>query len=98
MLTQTYPNHPGYKVSGPSKEAADKVASKAPNLRDQAVAIFKQHHRLGLTADELAFLLNVSVLSIRPRLTELVHMNVIEDSGQRRKNNFNSNVTVWRLK
>jgi predicted HTH transcriptional regulator len=97
-MLEVYPNHPGYKVAGPSKEAADKMATKAPNLRDQALSIFKQHHRLGLTADELAHLLNVSVLSIRPRLTELVHMNVIEDSGQRRKNNFNSNVTVWRLK
>lgn len=97
-MLDVYPNHPGYKVAGPSKEAASKVAPKAPNLRDQAVAIFKQHHRLGLTADELAFLLNASVLSIRPRLTELVHMNVIEDSGERRKNSFKSNVTVWRLK
>lgn len=95
---QTYPQTPGYKVGGPSQEAASKVALKAPNLRDKAVEIFSQHHRLGLTADELAFLLNVSVLSIRPRLSELLRMGVIEDSGDRRKNNFKSTCTVWRLK
>jgi len=97
-MLEVYPNHPGYKVAGPSKEAADKMAPKAPNLREQAFEIFKQHHRLGLTADELAFLLNVSVLSIRPRLSELLRMGVIEDSGERRKNNFKSTCTVWRLK
>lgn len=95
---QTYPQHPGYKVNGPSQEAAIKVAPKAPNLRDKAVEIFNQHHRLGLTADELAFLLNVSVLSIRPRVSELFRMGIIEDSKTRRTNQSGSTVTVWRLK
>jgi hypothetical protein len=97
-MLEVYPNHPGYKVVGPSKEAADKIATKAPNLREQAFEIFKQHHRLGLTADELAFLLNVSVLSIRPRVSELFRMGIIEDSKTRRTNQSGSTVTVWRLK
>lgn len=97
-MLATYPQHPGSKTNGPSQEAASRIAPKAPNLRDQAVAIFKQHHRLGLTADEMAFLLNVSILSIRPRFSELVRLGLIEDSGERRKNEFGSNVTVWILK
>jgi hypothetical protein len=97
MLT-TYPQHPGFKTSGPSQEAANRIAPKAKSLRDKAIDIFKQHHRLGLTADEMAFLLNVSILSIRPRFTELARMGLIEDTGQRRRNEFGSNVTVWRLK
>lgn len=94
----TYPNSPGYKKSGTSREAAIKIAPKAPSLRDKALEIFKQHHRLGLTADELAFLLDQSVLSIRPRVSELFRLGLIEDSGQRRKNDSDSTVTVWRLK
>jgi hypothetical protein len=97
-MLNNYPDYPGFKATGPSQEAAFRIAPKAKNLREQSLEIFKQHHRLGLTADEMAFLLNVSILSIRPRFTELVRMGVIEDSGERRKNQSGSNVTVWRLK
>lgn len=97
MLT-TYPNHPGFKVVGPSKQAAEKVEPKSKIIRDKIVEILKQHHRIGLTADELAFLLDASVLSVRPRVTELLRMNILEDSGGRRKNEMGSTVTVWRLK
>jgi len=36
------------------------------------------------------------ITSIRPRFTELKHMNYIVDSGDRRINKFNNNTKVWR--
>lgn len=95
---QTYPQHPGYKVGGPSQEAAVKIAPKAKTLRDQVVEAFTYHQRIGLTADELAGLLNSNVLSIRPRVSELFRLGIIEDTKTRRTNQSGSTVTVWRLK
>ena len=78
-----YPMSPGYKEHSTSKEAATKVAARSRKLREK-------------TPEEVSEILNESILSIRPRFTELKIMNFIYDSGLRRKNSFNSNTKVWR--
>jgi predicted ArsR family transcriptional regulator len=50
------------------------------------------------TADEAASELGESILAIRPRLSELVALGKIEDSGLRRKNASGMTATVWRRK
>jgi len=40
--------------------------------------------------------MNITILSVRPRFTELKLSNQIVDSGERRRNNFNKNIIVWR--
>lgn len=47
------------------------------------------------TADEVASLLSLSVLSVRPRITELRNAGLIEKTGQRRKNASGSKTYVW---
>ena len=87
---------PGYKEHSTSKEAATKVASRSRKLRERTLDAIKRKHSYAATPEEVSEILNESILSIRPRFTELKIMNFIYDSGLRRKNYFNSNTKVWR--
>ena len=61
-----YPFEPGYKVAGPSQSAAEKIRPSAAKLRAAVAAEF-QRHPAGLTADEIATALNLSVLRVYPK-------------------------------
>lgn len=92
-----YPNAPGYKNKdphGPSKEAAIAMLPKAPTLRQLCLERIEQ---LPMTADEVADLLEKPIYSIRPRITELLKLGKIVDSGQRRANESGKTATVWRV-
>ena len=52
----------------------------------------------GLTADEIASRLTQSVLSIRPRVSELKEMGEIEKNGLRRPNVSGMKAAAWRIK
>lgn len=86
---------PGYKVAGPSKQAAKEMQSKAGTLRNQAL---EELAKGAGTADEIAERVGVSILAMRPRLSELLSMNLIEDSGARRKTSSGKTGTVWALR
>lgn len=92
-----YPNIPGYHQSAPetSPEAADAITSKAQRLRTRL------YHLLATgwtgTADEAASKLGESILSVRPRFSELRAGDAIIDTGERRRNESGRNAVVWRL-
>lgn len=90
-----YPEHPGFKARDTSRAAADSVAEKAPNLRDQVLAAIKSRD---MCADAVARQLGKSILSIRPRLSELVAKGLIEDTGRRTFNESGKRAIVWRAK
>lgn len=99
----TYPAQPGYKAPGPSREAAEAVKPTAATLRKKCLALLHKHQFAslshgGLTADEVARVLDESILSIRPRIAELKEMGFVEDSGARRPNASGKRATVWRVK
>ena len=96
MSELVYPDAPGFKVAGPSKLAAEKVASTSAKMRALVLEEFAQHPA-GLTADEIATALNLSVLSVRPRVSELRRLGKIEQTGSRRTNESGMTATVWRL-
>ncbi len=89
-----YPETPGSKVAGPSRDAAEAERSRAATLRDQVLLLLAFGDEL--TADECAAKIGASVLAIRPRLSELVAMNKIQDAGTRRKNASGHSATVWK--
>ncbi len=66
-----YPASPGYTEPTTSRDAAAKVAPRVKNLRYQVLAVYRSSWPGGLTADEVADRLGKSILSIRPRVTEL---------------------------
>jgi predicted transcriptional regulator len=94
--TLTYPDAPGFKVSGPSEQAAVAIAGTASKMREMALAQFALHPS-GTTADEIAKDLNPSVLGVRPRVSELKRTGRIEQTGARRKNESSMTATVWRI-
>lgn len=89
-----YPDAPGFKVSGPSQQAAEAVASIASKMRAAVLAQFAQYPS-GATADEIAKDLNLSVLSVRPRVSELHRSGALAKTDQRRKNASGMSATVW---
>ncbi len=92
-LERRYPSSPGFKSPGPSQEAGEAIAGRAAILREDCARALSTGP---MTADECARRLDESVLSIRPRFSELLRANRIEDTGERRKNTSGRNATVWR--
>jgi predicted ArsR family transcriptional regulator len=97
MSELIYPDVPGFKVSGPSEQAAGAMGKSTANkMRAAVLAQFAQYPG-GATADEVARDLNLSVLSVRPRVSELNRTGKIEQTGARRKNESGMTATVWRI-
>jgi hypothetical protein len=95
-MSSSYPTLAGYRKQSTSKEAADDINIKLPHLRDKVLQIIKNKGKYGATPEEVASLLNITILSVRPRFTELKLSNHIVDTGEKRKNGFNKNIIVWR--
>jgi predicted ArsR family transcriptional regulator len=96
MSELIYPDAPGFKVPGPSEQAAKSVAGSANKMRAVVLAEMAQYPG-GAMADEIAKDLNLSVLSVRPRVSELNRTGEIEQTGARRKNQSGTTATVWRI-
>jgi len=99
-LAPGYPATPGFSEPTTSKDSAAAMKTQAANLRALVLAALSSAGPVGLTADEIADKLNQSVLSIRPRVTELgpKHFNRIERTGARRRNISGQAAAVWRVK
>lgn len=93
LFAERYPFSPGAKTSGTSQEAADSIDARAPMLRRRVLDILSTARH---TADEVAAIMSESVLTIRPRVSELKRMGLVEDTGARRANESGRNAIVWR--
>src|SRR3977135_527671 len=96
MSELIYPDAPGFKVSGPSEQAAETMGSTAKK-RGAVVLAQVATYPGGATADEVAKDLNLSVLSVRPRVSELNRNGKIKQTGARRKNESGMTATVWQI-
>ena len=50
---------------------------------------------MGGTGEQVALAAKMPITSTRPRLTELLEMGLIEDTGRRAKNEYQNNEIVW---
>ncbi len=89
-----FPDSPGYKGTDTSKKAAESVKQDAPLLRRMCLDVIAKSPD-GMTADEAAEALGESVLSIRPRFSELKATGEIRDTGFRRRNISGRHAVVW---
>ncbi len=94
--TSQYPYSPSWKKEGTSKDAAFSMKPKVESIRNKALKILSNKKDYGATTDEVADLLNLSILSVRPRFTELKLMKKIIETELKRKNSSGRLATVWR--
>jgi hypothetical protein len=92
-----YPDLPGSKVAGgASQEAAAAIACHVPRLRGIVLAAFRENPA-GPTADEVAQIVELPILSVRPRVAELHRLGEIRPTDRRRRNTSGMSATVWRV-
>jgi predicted ArsR family transcriptional regulator len=92
------PNLHGFKGSdGTSYESAVTAATTSAERRQTILALLTWDGQ-GMTADEIADALGYSVLAIRPRVSELRNMGLIEPTGERRRNASGMSAAVVRIK
>lgn len=89
-----YPLTPGYKREGTSKEAALSVKDYAETLTPRCLEVLRI---APATTDEIAAALGESVLSIRPRISELVSQGKVIRTDNRRKNASGKSANVWKI-
>jgi predicted ArsR family transcriptional regulator len=94
-MTADYPNEPGSKDLDTSRLAAEQIATQAPLLRRRCLTALRAR-AAGATADEIAADLGLSILSVRPRFSELRQQGLILDTGVRRANESGCSAKVWR--
>jgi hypothetical protein len=89
----TYPNAPGARRNKQSRDGAKFIAPHAKTLRERVLSVLHHH---ALTAHEIAVVLDVANTSTQPRISELVKLGKVVDSGRTRKNGSGVNATVWK--
>jgi len=88
-----YPHAAGWKEPTTSQEAAETIDAKTVR---QAVRRCLATYG-AMTADECATRLTLSILTIRPRFSELRALGEVDDTGQRHANRSGKRAIVWAL-
>ncbi len=92
LVAARYPATPGSRSDlDTAKAAAQDMASEAGTLRRGCLA---ELSGADLTADEIAARMGRSVLSIRPRISELRQFNQIKPTALRRRNHSGKSAVV----
>ena len=82
-MPERYPEVAGHQDTWTSRQAA--LTTPAKTLRGIVTKAYIESDRL-MTADECADLIGRSLLSIRPRVTELKRLGMLHTTGETRKN------------
>ena len=94
-MTELYPNSAGFKRAGTSEQAAPSRKSMGFGQRIVLAALLD---RGASTADEIAEWTGSSIQYIRPRVSELRALHLIEPTGETRANASGKQADVMRLK
>ena len=79
------------------RAAHEAIADKAPWLRRKCLEALRTAEN-GLTADQVAERIGETPFAVRPRMTELLQDEKIEDTGERRRNKSLRTAKVWRAR
>jgi predicted ArsR family transcriptional regulator len=86
--------YPLFSGTDTRREAASSIP--AETLRAHCLAILQSYGPL--TADEIAMKMHQSILAVRPRVTELKQLDLVEETELRRPNASGRRAVVVRLK
>lgn len=89
-----YPHRPGFKSGGTSRAAANSISVYAETKRHDVLVEFVAAGERGSTPDTCATALNLSVLTVRPRCTELLAAGLLTPTGERRQNQSGMSAAV----
>ena len=79
------------------REALESIQPRLTRLQRAVVRAFESRMLEEETADGIAKWLGISILSIRPRVTELLKAGLLEETGERRPNTSGRMAAVVRL-
>lgn len=77
-------------------EAAVRIAPRVTGLRRKALLVLAQAAR-GRTGEQVAETMDEWLYSVKPRITELVRMGLVEDSGRRSLNRRKRQEIIWQI-
>lgn len=94
MSETIYPDRPGFKAKDTetSRVAADQMEKPAETIRRRCLEVLRIEP---LTADQVADALQLSVLTVRPRISELNKQGKIGPTVERRRNASGKRAVVW---
>ena len=96
LLDYRYPGTPGFKErGGTSQDAARASREHASRLRPLILRVLAD--KAMLSTDQTAALLHETVLSVRPRFSELKECGLVKKTDYRVKNASGHTATVWEL-
>lgn len=93
----TYPDGPGFKRRGTSSESAERIEAKVAAVRKRCIELLTAAGPAGLSPDQAAELMDESILTVRPRFSELVAAHVIEETGRRTTNKSGHSANIYAL-
>ena len=96
MELKSYPEDPGYQDEDTSRDAAVSMSGCANAIRNRCLSVLESWGPL--SPDEIAQALGLSVLAVRPRITELKRKGFVEITDQKRANKSGRLARVVRLK
>jgi hypothetical protein len=91
-----YPDAPGFKDWGTSRDAALAIACQAKTLRAAVLNCLLDAAPGALSADQIAIRLRRSPFSLRPRVSELARAGLIEPGPTRVVNDSGMSARTWR--
>ena len=77
------------------REAAEKIAPRVTGLRLKVLSALRDEGETGATGEVITNILGEWLYSVKPRITELARMGLVEDSGRRVMNSRKRREIVW---
>lgn len=77
------------------REAAEKIAPRVTGLRLKVLSALRDEGEAGATGEVITNILGEWLYSVKPRITELARMGLVEDSGRRVLNSRKRREIVW---
>jgi len=90
-MTDLFDFKPAFGKTDTSREAVLKIIDDLPKMRRAVFDAYSEPR----TTSEAAVAANVNYRSAQPRTSELVRMELIVDTGDRRKNEWGNNEKVY---